>query len=252
MNIENICTQPHIAELSIYGHENAISGAEHLLRQECISRGENVKEKDHLLFYAKYILERMAAGTDAYEIKKQCVGEFFGKESSEGWQVIGIFEDAAGLGAIKRRTQLVESLKGSSRGMCAFQIISQEGTKKYEALVSNGMGRVLSSLKCGFNWVEKPSLKQCIFSLLVGEYNIALELVKQEIDRQSNLMRIKEMGIEPGGVIDGYTDHGIKKKKIKILEISRKGFVTFEILAPGIKEKKRVKREVEARLLKVA
>lgn len=253
MDIGLINKEVDLAGLSVYGNR-VTSGLRYMkMRQLCIESGDpHVQEKDHFYRYAEFIVTGLIAGTDEREIKKTCVIGFADDEQVAEWTVIGIFESGSGLDAIKRRGQLIESLKGSRRGTVAFQVIKSDEGKRIDAMISNGFGRVFSSHKAGYNWTERPSLRQCCIALHVGEFNHVNELVTKELNRQCNLDTIKTLGMKPGAVFDGYADTGSKPRKIKVLEINVEGGVKFEILAPGIKEKGRIKKEVEARLLKVS
>jgi hypothetical protein len=251
MNIANICNQIDIAGLAVYTNK-VNSGLRYMaMRKYCIEAGEDVTEKDHLYGFAELIVKGLVAGQEGHELKKACVLHFADQEIVDHWQVIGVFESGSGFAAIKRRGELVESLRGSGRGVTAFQVSQSAEGKRYEALISNGKGRVISSHKAGFIWNEKPSLRQCVLALSVAEYNISNALVRKELDRQCNLQSVVEFGIKAGEVVEGYVETGCKARKIKIIDISHDGHVKFEILAPGIKEGSRVKKELEARFLKV-
>ncbi|MGP1715737.1 MAG: hypothetical protein ACTS9Y_01030 [Methylophilus sp.] len=252
MDIALINKEVDLAGLSVYGNR-VTSGLRYMkMRQLCIDSGVDVQEKDHFYRYAEFIVNGLAAGTDQREIKTSCVIGFANDENTAVWQVIGMFESGTGLGAIKRRSELIESLKGSGRGTVAFLVIKSADGDRIDAMISNGFGRVFSSHKAGYHWTEKPSARQCCIALQLSEFNHVNELVTKELNRQCNLDTIKTLGMKPGEVFDGYGDTGSKPRKIKVLEVNAEGAVKFEILAPGIKEKGRIKKEIEARLLKVS
>lgn len=252
MDIRLIDKEIDIAGAAVYTARVA-SGIRYLkMRQWCVDQGEDVREKDHFYTYAEYIVKELAAGTAEREIKTTCVLSFVENEKAHAWQVIATFENGQGLDAIKRRGELIESLKGSARGTVAFLIRKTEDGDRFDALISNGFGRVFSSHKANFLWAEKPSVRKCMMALVVSEFNHCNELVGRELDRQCNLDTVKRLGMKAGEVFDGYSEGPLKAKKIKVLEVNADGHVKFEICAPGVREKGRIKKEVEARFLKVS